>query len=241
MGETATAPPRSSTLRFAALPFVIVSVLHVVALAVGTSAAGADVVGADALSAATKPMLMPALALALVVALRRRGPVLALAGAALLFSWFGDLSLSVTDGPGFLVGLGCFFVAHLAWIVLFARLGPVALPGSVIRPEARVVRWQAVLLAAWWLAFVALLAPHTGALLAPVAFYGLVLGAMAALALGAGRLTGAGGVLFVLSDSLLGLHTFLPGFEFPGVDALIMLSYLAAQALLVLGVVRRRA
>ena len=38
-------------------------------------------------------------------------------------------------------------------------------------------------------------------------------------------------------DTLLGLNKFLPGFELWQVDFLIMLSYIAAQGLIALGVV----
>ncbi|MCB1281629.1 MAG: lysoplasmalogenase, partial [Salinibacterium sp.] len=71
----------------------------------------------------------------------------------------------------------------------------------------------------------------------PVAVYGLVLGGMGALALGCNSLAAIGGVLFVTSDTLLGLNKFHPGFELWQVDTLIMLTYIAAQGLIALGVV----
>ena len=82
------------------------------------------------------------------------------------------------------------------------------------------------------------LAPHLGSLLIPVAVYGLVLCAMGSLALHCNRWIALGGALFVISDTLLGLHNFLPGFALWQIDFLIMLSYLAAQALFAFGVLR---
>lgn len=90
----------------------------------------------------------------------------------------------------------------------------------------------------WYAVFLALLGPHAGALLAPVALYGLVLAAMAATAAWHGRLVAIGGALFVLSDSVLGLGRFLPGYDFPLHDLVIMTSYLAAQGLIAAGVLR---
>ena len=49
--------------------------------------------------------------------------------------------------------------------------------------------------------------------------------------------------LFVVSDSVLALGRFLPGYEFPPHDLVVMSTYLAAQGLIALGVVamlRRR-
>ncbi len=87
-------------------------------------------------------------------------------------------------------------------------------------------------------AFLALLQPHLGGLLVPVALYGLVLGVMAAIAGGLGGLIAVGGALFVVSDSVLALGRFLPGYEFAAHDLVVMSTYLAAQGLIALGVVR---
>ena len=46
---------------------------------------------------------------------------------------------------------------------------------------------------------------------------------------------------FFASDSLLGLHTFYPGFSLWQIDAIIMTGYLAGQALMVLGVLHHLA
>jgi uncharacterized membrane protein YhhN len=61
---------------------------------------------------------------------------------------------------------------------------------------------------------------------------------MAALAGGIGGVIAVGGALFVVSDSVLALGRFLPGYEFALHDLTVMSTYLAAQGLIALGVVR---
>ncbi len=73
-------------------------------------------------------------------------------------------------------------------------------------------------------------------LLVPVAVYGAVLGTMAALAGGRGGVIAVGGALFVVSDSVLALGRFLPGYEFALHDLVVMSTYLAAQGLIAWGV-----
>lgn len=182
-------------------------------------------------SGSTKPWLMPALMLALVVGRWGQRPrqvsLTVMALVALVFSWAGDIVLGAPGGFGFLAGLGCFFVAHLVWILVFVRF-----------TRERRIPAVAVVYLLWWVAFVALLAPFTGSLLVPVAVYGLALGSVGVLGLASNRLVLSGSLLFVVSDSLLALHTFLPNFSPWGIDAAIMACYLAAQGLIVAGVIR---
>jgi uncharacterized membrane protein YhhN len=213
-------------LRAAFLPFLVVAVAHVVLLAIAEGMAGSrGIPAADAFAGATKPLLMPALLLAFIIALPlRRSAVAGLGAVVLTLSWLGDIALGTPDGPAFLVGLVLFLLAHVAWLVLISR------HLSTRRPPA-----LALVYVLWWGCFVALLAPHAGTLIVAVALYGLVLGSVAALALGSNRTVALGAALFVLSDSLLALHVFVPGFSPWQVDALIMSGYLAGQGLMVLG------
>ncbi len=205
-------------------PYFVVATAHVLSIALG----------ADDLVAATKPLLMPALLVGLALGLPlRRSALLLWGGFALLFSWLGDVLLQNPGDIGFLIGMGAFGLAHLAYIALYR--GPL---------RTRGVPWWGILLAiAWWIALVALLSPTLGGLLVPVALYGLVLGAAAATALGTTRLIAIGAGVFLVSDTLLGLDRFLPGFSFEGIDLLIMLTYCLGQGLIIAGVVtvaRRR-
>lgn len=200
------------------IPFVVASVVHLAALAVVN----------DSLSSFTKPLLMLSLLAGLLFALPRwRTLVALLAALALAFSWAGDVGIASPGDLSFLVALGFFLIAHVFYIVLFLRKLRVR----------RISAWS-LLYAAWWVVLLVLLAPHIGSLLIPVAVYGFVLGAMGALALSCHRFIALGGALFVVSDSILALNKFLPGFELWQVHFFIMLSYLAAQGLIVFGIIR---
>jgi len=68
--------------------------------------------------------------------------------------------------------------------------------------------------------------------------YGLLLGAMAVLATGVNPLVWAGGALFLVSDGLIALNAFAPWWDLPLQGFWVMLTYIAAQLLIVLGVLR---
>ncbi|WP_157421638.1 lysoplasmalogenase [Agromyces sp. Leaf222] len=201
-------------------PYLVLCAVHLLLLETGP----------DWSVTATKALLMPLLALGVVLAARRsalRVPWLLLLAIGL--SWAGDVALSF---PGmFVVGLGAFLLAHVAYITVFLRMPGRRSPGGRRRPPL----WTLVY-AAWFVGFVALLGPHTGGLLVPVALYGLVLGLMATFAASHGRIMAVGGALFVASDSVLGLGRFLPGYEFALHDVTVMATYLAAQLLISIGV-----
>lgn len=221
MTET-LAPMRTSSTRTtiaAFAPYVVVAAAHLVILYTGPGWA----------ITATKALLMPLLVLAVVVAGRPlTGATVRYLVLAIAFSWAGDVALSFPGPIAFVVGLGCFLGAHVVYIGVFVRM-----PRAKRLPPA----WTLVY-AAWYAVFLALLGPHTGALLVPVALYGLVLAAMAATAGWHGPLVAVGGALFVLSDSVLGLGRFLPGYDFALHDLVVMSSYLAAQGLIAAGVLR---
>ncbi|MDX6225843.1 MAG: hypothetical protein QOE64_2219, partial [Frankiales bacterium] len=75
--------------------------------------------------------------------------------------------------------------------------------------------------------------------LAPAVFaYGIVLGAMALLATGVHRLSGIGAAIFLTSDTVIIVNTFvLPG-RIPLSGIVIMATYLTGQLLIILGVLR---
>lgn len=197
-------------------PYVLVGIVHLVALAVSE----------ENLSTFTKPLLMPFLLAGLLFALPRwRTQVALFAALAIVFSLAGDVGIATPGELSFLIALGLFLIAHIFYIVLFAwklRMRQMSL-------------WSLVYLA-WWVVFLVILAPHTGSILIPVAVYGLVLGTMGAIALSCNRFIAIGGLLFVISDSLLALHKFLPGFDLWQADFTIMLTYIAAQGLIAVGI-----
>lgn len=195
------------------LPILAVAVLHL----------GAILLSLPGLVEWTKPLLMPALAIGLIwAAPERRSPAIVLGVLALLLSWVGDVTLR-----WFVVGLVFFLLAHIVYLVLF-----------VSRLTVRRVPWWAIAYAAWLVVLLTILGPHTGSLLVPVIAYGLVLTAMAVVASRCNRWVAWGGALFVVSDSILAINRFLPDSGIPLADFLIMITYIAAQTLIVWGVLR---
>ncbi len=149
--------------------------------------------------------------------------------AALATAVLGDVLLAWPGWPpSFVGGLGAFLLTHLCYCAVFARW------------RARPHGWRLGALAVLWLvapAFYAAFLPHLGALAAPVAVYMLVLCAMASVALCArtrGPLIAAGSLIFVGSDTLIGVGRFLGGFA--GIDYLIWSLYALAQVTIVAGV-----
>jgi uncharacterized membrane protein YhhN len=211
------------TLAFRFAPYAIVGVLHLVALFTASAS----------LIQLTKPLLMITLLGCFIWALPTpRSRIALFGGLGIVFSWIGDVSLAAPGGTGFLVGLAFFFLAHVAYLVLFL---------TVIRGRRMLRRTRLIVLPVavlWWGLFVALLAPHAGALLFPIAIYGAVLGGVAAASFGCNRWIVAGALFFLTSDSLLGLHMFVPDFEFWQVDFTIMLAYIVGQGLIAFGAVQ---
>ena len=139
---------------------------------------------------------------------------------ALLFSWLGD-TLGET---GFVVKIGLFLIAQWFFIAAF---WPYRVTSLLRRPFA--VFCYATLL----VVLVGVLIRPAGNLALPVMIYGLSLVTMAILASGLNRWGTIGGLSFVVSDTLLGMKEFytLPAPDL--MDVVIMLSYLAAEVLLV--------
>lgn len=151
--------------------------------------------------------------------------------AGLVLSLGGDIAL-LWPGPGFLPGLVCFLLAHLAYSLAFIRSGarlwwPAAVGYGAIA--------LAVLLGLW---------PGIGpALRGPVVAYVLALAGMATLAAGrwwqvrgdavvvplAGR-AALGAALFLLSDATLAVNKFAGPVPLSGLW--ILLSYWWAQGLI---------
>ncbi|MFG3285861.1 lysoplasmalogenase [Streptomyces sp. NPDC048111] len=160
-----------------------------------------------------KPLLMPLLA-AHVYA--RGGPGLLI--AALLCGWGGDVFLLSGADPAFLLGMGCFAAGHVCYLVLFGR--------------GRTHPGLGALYAVALVATVAALWPDLPPdLRIPVAGYSLLLTATAYRSSRLGPLVGAGGALFLLSDTLIATGV-ADWPQAPRPDFWIMLTYLAAQLLL---------
>lgn len=153
---------------------------------------------------------------------------LVLAGLGL--SWVGDVALMAKGEAAFATGLSGFLAAHGCYLGALAKRRH---NGVGKKPAV------AALYGAAWLGLNAVLFPRTGKLRIPVLVYGTALAAMALAALDTDdRGVAAGGAAFMVSDSILALRTFEAA-RVPGADALVMITYTAAQALLADGLVSR--
>ncbi|MEC4017728.1 lysoplasmalogenase [Streptomyces sp. H27-D2] len=195
--------------------FALLAVVHL----------GALLGGAETLAHLTKPALMPVLA---GYVLARGGPPLL--AVALLLGCGGDSLLLSDAEPAFLVGMGSFAAGHVCYLVLFFRGRP--------HLDRRRTVPLAIAYAAACLGTVALLWPDLAAdLRVPVAGYSLLLTGMALGATRAGLRVALGGALFLISDTLIaGRIAEWP--QLPAPQFWIMLTYIAAQALLADGLLR---
>ncbi|QDE35279.1 lysoplasmalogenase [Microbacterium foliorum] len=203
-------------LLWAFLPYIAVSVTHVVLLSLDSPAAGP-----------TKLLLMPLLAAPVLVSLRRirERAAQALILGALAFSWLGDSAGALFPAaPEVPLMLMFFGIAHLAYITLFIRH----------LAQRRMPRW-ALVYAGWWVAMVAFVGPHAGGLLIAVAFYGLVLGATAAFSTRCHPRVAIGGAFFLASDTVLALRLFLPDSLPAWSSPAIMATYTIGQGLIIAG------
>lgn len=211
------------------LPYALASVVHCVLIVFDLPGKGFE----------TKQLLMPALALAVVWATWRERPwprgAMVLVLIALLASWIGDgAGFFFPSLPALPMMILFFAIAHLAYIALFWRA-----PG--IDGVRRVPGWSFVY-AIWWVATLIVVGPHAGALLVPLAAYGVVLGLTAALSPRFGRGVAVGGAFFLVSDTCIALKEFVGLPVWLG-DLMIMPTYTLGQGLIVYGtlaLLRRR-
>lgn len=147
----------------------------------------------------------------------------------ILFSLMGDIFLMLPSDQ-FLIGLVCFLITHICFIVAFlfdSRFG---------RPL-----WPYVLLGAIAIAIFELLSGGIDtAMKLPVAIYAAALSFMTAQAIArslqqkskASQLATIGAILFLISDTTLAYDRFVTGFA--AAHALILSTYYAAQYLIAL-------
>ena len=132
----------------------------------------------------------------LVFLLRQRLLALALALGSL-----GDVLLDLSPGL-FVAGLSAFLVGHLVYTALWIRNWPRPLPLRTRAAPLGLLFLCVAALCAW-------LIPALGGMAVPVVFYMMAITVMAAGAIITGYgWVALGAVLFVISDSLIGIHKF---------------------------------
>ncbi|AYA26351.1 lysoplasmalogenase [Rhodococcus rhodochrous] len=200
--------------------FAIVAAAHLVFQVLAPDSAFTDV---------SQWFLMPLLALGLVlVTSAPRDRLVVGTLVALGFSWLGDTAPDLVEGDAsFLVLVGFFLCAQLTYIVAFRPYRR----SSVVRTRPWVVGLYALAV----IAMVAVCASAAGILVVPMAVYASCLAAMAVLATGLNRTAAVGAMLFVVSDALIAARAFVDA-DLPAVGLWIMATYIAAQALIVRGV-----
>ena len=212
--------PRRSAARRLAVALAAVALVHL----------GAQLAGGGVPADITQVLLMPLLAGVLWCETSApRGRLVTLVLVALGLSWLGDSAPKLVSGDAsFLVMVGFFLLAQVAYIAAFL---PYRARSVLHVHRVRLVGYLAVVVV-----LVAVCAAGAAGMLVPVLLYGGCLGAMAVLSTGVNRLTAVGGALFLVSDGLIALGAFVDGFGLPLQGFWVMATYLAAQALLVAGV-----
>jgi uncharacterized membrane protein YhhN len=193
--------------------FGLVAILNVVASGVHS----------QVLAWATKPLLMPLLALWVWRTDRSAKGIL----AGLLFSWAGDIALQFEGERWFITGMVFFLGAHICYLTTFLKAG------------ARPKLWVAAAYATALVSTLILLWEPLGAMALPMTLYAVALATMATLAASVNWRVGLGGMLFLVSDFLLAFRVAQTWIA-PGPPIWVMLSYTAAQFLIATGWVRRR-
>ncbi len=157
---------------------------------------------------------------------------------ALLFSIAGDTLLLFANNKElyFILGLVAFLVAHIFYILCFHQIKiKNALPG----------KWYtAIIVGIYYFFIMSFLIPHLGPLKIPVLVYGIVISFMLLLAMQlydlrdntTARYLLTGAICFVVSDSILAINKFYHPVKWGGWA--IMITYVAAQLLLIRGMVR---
>ena len=175
-----------------------------------------------------KGLSVSTLALVVFRSLGNRGGLIL--AVSLLFSSVGDVLLDIPGEKMFLFGLVSFLIAHILYIVLFARNFPRPLKSGPTQKLIIVaVLIYSIVMTVW-------LWPGLGDLSGPVIFYICAITAMvitAALAGFKSRLILAGALLFFLSDSLIAINKFK--FPIKYNDYLVWSTYYAAQFLITIG------
>jgi uncharacterized membrane protein YhhN len=177
-----------------------------------------------------KPLLMVSLLLYFISASKGYPKWRVLVMLALVFSWAGDMLLLSSDL--FMAGLAAFLIAHIFYIIAYHKTG--AASGKLkVLDIIKLVLIGGIL--------IRVLYPHLGGMLIPVLVYSMVLLGMAlwahkrrgATSARSFMLVSTGAILFVISDGVIAVNKF--AFEVPAERILVMSTYIAAQYLIIRG------
>lgn len=190
--------------------------------------------GRDEWRWATKPLLMPLL-MGILWIEKKNAVHFSLLIGALFLSWCGDVLLQMKGL--FIPGLVSFLLAHVCYIIYFVK----RTSGKTGLLKKKPLLTVPVLI--YILVFLYLLFPYLGALKLPVTVYGITIGTMLLTSIHTkGTISHKtslyfilGAVLFVTSDSILAVNLF--AMKHLGLSLAVMLTYAAAQYLIVSGAI----
>ncbi|TDO83252.1 putative membrane protein YhhN [Flavobacterium chryseum] len=186
-----------------------------------------------------KPILIPLLGF--VVYLHERFPLKKTLLIALLFSWIGDIILLFADIDEiyFILGLVSFLISHIMYCVVFSKQ---------IKAETKTNKFLfaigSLVIMLYLVGILSVLYPSLGDLKIPVMVYATVISTMLLFAFNGflvwkksgSKLVFIGAIVFVVSDTILAINKFYSPIEKSAF--FIMLTYLVAQYLLVIGVLK---
>lgn len=195
--------------------------------------------GYDKLDLFLKPAIIPILGFG--VYLYRKFPTKNTLLLALLFTWIGDVILLFADIAEiyFILGLICFLIAHIIYCVVF---------NNQIKTKARknsiLFGIGSFIIALYLIGMLSVLLPFLGDLKIPVTVYASVISIMVLFAFNGffvwknpgNKYIFIGAIAFVISDSILAMNKFYASIERS--SFLIMLTYLVAQYLIVIGILK---
>lgn len=195
--------------------------------------------GYESLDLFLKPVLIPILGFG--VYLYRKFPTKNALLLALLFSWIGDVILLFADIAEiyFILGLISFLTAHIIYCVLFNNQIKVKTPKNRI-----VFAIGSFIIALYLIIMLSVLLPSLGDLKIPVIVYASVISIMLLFAFNGflvwenpgNKYIFVGAIVFVISDSILAVNKFYTPIERS--SFFIMLTYLVAQYLIVVGILK---
>lgn len=189
-----------------------------------------------------KPVLIPLLGFG--VYFHPKFPSRKILLIALFFSWIGDVILLFADISEiyFIIGLVSFLIAHLTYCVLFNK----QIVGEM-QVNKVLFGFGSLLIAFYLIGMLGFLMPKLGELRIPVIIYAAVISTMLLFAFNgyliwkkpAALYIFLGAATFVASDSILAFNKFYAPIE-KG-SFFIMLTYLVAQYLIVVGIIKLNA
>lgn len=195
--------------------------------------------GYESLDCFLKPALIPLLILGVYFSKKFRTQNILL--TALLFSWIGDVVLLFADIAEiyFILGLVSFLLSHLLYLVLFNKQIK-----EKIKRNAVIFMIGSILIGCYLIGMLSVLLPSLGDLKIPVVVYASIISIMLLFAYNglliwkkpANQFVFFGALFFVISDSILALNKFHTPIKKS--SFIIMLTYLVAQYLIVIGILK---